>query len=456
MSMDNFKNILTDSSKKEGPHNNPKILDQNRKNTDESGQSTNKKKDNGDLTSLHDTNSPESILRKYLFGNEDANKSAWYGSSLNQCSQEMKADIENMRGLESNMSVHNEDKLTRKGLLFILEDIFDSSQYEKVEHLGEPGLKQWLIHHRINQIDSQHIKKFLLKRAATLNAQSLYKLITRFEEFQKYVSIKAKKKPKDLQREDFLDESLYHAFITNEDYFRNFRYFFKSINPFTEASFTFTPTSRETLNHPTVHAFLNYKRRQGTKADRLKKYKYEMNRFLKWACHVLRDLEGYNKDNVPFSLLQNEHLKSYRKYLVKGIQSGRLSEYNSTKHLRNIKTVFRTLYQMQFLEKDITRGVRNIQSDEFHPRYVPTDQEIEQFFITVERYSDNPVMDKLAFGLMLYLGFRSCELAKLKWENINIGVKDVKFRAKGGKIHALPLPSTVISLLKDIENCILQ
>ncbi|WP_318506100.1 site-specific integrase [Bacillus sp. T3] len=122
------------------------------------------------------------------------------------------------------------------------------------------------------------------------------------------------------------------------------------------------------------------------------------------------------------------------------------------KHFKNIKTFFRTLYHMRFIKNDITRGIRNIEGDDYQSRYMPTDTEIEKFFTAIEQYSDTPLLDKLAFGFMLYLGFRSCELAKLQWENINWSLKDVKFTAKGGKGHSLPLPSPLMDLLQEVEK----
>jgi integrase/recombinase XerD len=107
---------------------------------------------------------------------------------------------------------------------------------------------------------------------------------------------------------------------------------------------------------------------------------------------------------------------------------------------------------MGFIKNDITRGVRNIEGDDYQSRYMPTDKEIEEFFTAIEQYSDTPQLDKLAFGFMLYLGFRSCELAKLQWENINWSLEDVKFTAKGGKVHSLPLPSQLIDLLQEVEK----
>ncbi len=107
---------------------------------------------------------------------------------------------------------------------------------------------------------------------------------------------------------------------------------------------------------------------------------------------------------------------------------------------------------MRFIKNDITRGIRNIEGDDYQSRYMPTDTEIEKFFTAIEQYSDTPLLDKLAFGFMLYLGFRSCELAKLQWENINWSLKDVKFTAKGGKGHSLPLPSPLMDLLQEVEK----
>ncbi|OEH91971.1 hypothetical protein BFG57_17450 [Bacillus solimangrovi] len=68
---------------------------------------------------------------------------------------------------------------------------------------------------------------------------------------------------------------------------------------------------------------------------------------------------------------------------------------------------------MRFIKNDITRGIRNIEGDDYQSRYMPTDIEIKKFFTAIAQYSNTPQLDKLTFAFMLYLGFRSCELAKL-------------------------------------------
>ncbi|KON83371.1 hypothetical protein AF331_17915 [Rossellomorea marisflavi] len=387
----------------------------------------------------------EGFLNKYFSGTEEKAITAWSGSYLTKTSQEL--------GLKSKWLEHNGDKFSKEELISIMESLFKTSHQKNVIPLGEEGLKQWFIDNMISELESKPIRQFLVKRSKRLNYKSVYILILRFTEFESLVSKATRKKPFELVREDFLNQELYEEIITSKFYYQNFALFYKQMNPFTESSLTYTPKERkEVVLPPAVQSFLTYKKRQGTKPDRLEKFRYELHRYLRWSCNVLNDFSSYPIDKVPFTLFTQEHLKTYKNYLIKGIQSGRFAENGSMKHFKNIKTFFKTLYHMRFIKNDITRGIRNIEGDDYQSRYMPTDAEIEKFFTAIEQYSDTPQLDKLAFGFMIYLGFRSCELAKLQWENINWSLKDVKFTAKGGKVHSLPLPSPLMDLLKEIEK----
>ena len=334
-----------------------------------------------------------------------------------------------------------------------MESLYKTSHQKNVIPLGEEGLKQWFIDNMISEMKAKPIRQFLVKRSKQLNNKSLFQLILRFTDFESLVSKATQKKAADLGRDDFLNQELYKEVITSQFYHQNFSLFYKQMNPFTESSLTYTPKEREeVVLPPAVQSFLTYKKRQGTKPDRLDKFRYELHRFLRWCCNVLNEFSSYPIDKVPFTLFTQAHLKTYKNYLIQGSQSGRFSEYGSIIHFKNIKTFFGTLYHMRFIKNDVTRGIRNIVGDDYQSRYMPTDTEIENFFTAIEQYSDTPQLDNLAFGFMLYLGFRSCELAKLQWENINWGLEDVNFIAKGGKGHSLPLPSPLMDLLQKVEK----
>ncbi|MBU9723647.1 MULTISPECIES: tyrosine-type recombinase/integrase [Bacillaceae] len=389
--------------------------------------------------------SVEGFLNKYISGTGGGNLSAWSGCYLNKNSQEL--------GIKSNMLAHNGDKFKQKELISIMESLFQTSHQKNVIPLGEKGLKQWFIDNLISELESKLIRQFLVKRSKQLNYKSLFLLILRFTEFESLVSKATRKRTSELGREDFLNLELYEEVMTSQFYHQNFALFYKQMNPFTESSLTYTPKGRiELVLPPAVQSFLTYKKQHGTKPDRLDKYRFDLHRYLRWSCNVLNEFSAYPIEKVPFTLFTQEHLKTYKNYLIKGVQSGRFAENGSMKHFKNIKTVFSTLYHMRFLKNDITRGIRNIEGDDYQSRYMPTDAEIEKFFTAIEQYSDTPQLDKLAFGFMLYLGFRSCELAKLRWENINWSLQDVKFTAKGGKVHSLPLPPRVMDLLQEVEK----
>ncbi|QPC48215.1 tyrosine-type recombinase/integrase [Mangrovibacillus cuniculi] len=384
-------------------------------------------------------------LTTFLSGTREKKIHAKNGSFNPIISQEL--------GLKSKMLAHNGEKFTKEELISIMESLFRSSPPQKVIPLGEDGLKQWFRDNLIMELEAKLIRQFLVQRSYRLQYRMLFQLILRFKDFEALVSKATRKKASDLGREDFLQPALYEEVITSQFYHENFDLFYKQMNPFSGNALTYRPKKRSEIKlPPAVHSFLAYKKRQGTKPDRLKKFQYELHRYLRWSCNMLNDFRVYSMENVPITLFTQEHLKTYKNYLIKCIQSGRFTENGSMKHFKNIKTFFSTLYHMRYMKNDITRGIKNIQGDDYQSRYMPTDKEIETFFTAIERYSDTPLLDKLAFGLMVFLGFRSCELERLQWSNINWSLEDVKFTAKGGNTHSLPIPSHLMDLLKEVAQ----
>lgn len=384
-------------------------------------------------------------LKEFLLGTKKKNLGAWSGSYVTINSLEP--------SINPNPLAHNGDKFTQEELTSIMETLFETSHDHNVIPLGDKGLKQWFIDNMISELQSRHIRQFLVKRAEKLHSKSLFQLILRFSDFESMVQKVTRKQPIDLNREDFGDQALYEDVMTSQFYYHNFNLFYKQMTPFHDTSLSYTPKVQKKVVLPqAVQSFLVYKGRNGMKQDRLDKFRYELQRYLTWSCNVLNEFKPYPIEKVPFTLFKQEHLLSYKNYLIKGIKSGRFAENGSMKHLKNIKTFFHTLHHMGYIKNDITRGIRNIQGDDYKSRYIPTDSEIEAFFSAIGQYSNSPQMDKVAFGFMLYLGFRSCELANLHWENINMSLKDVKFTAKGGKVHSLPLPSHLVSFLNEVEK----
>jgi integrase/recombinase XerD len=286
------------------------------------------------LTEFDGISSVEGFWNKYFSGTEKKNISAWDGSYLNKNSQEL--------SLKSNMLAHNGDKFTKEELISIMESLFNSSHQKNLIPLGEEGLKQWFIDNLISELEAKPMRQFLVKRSKQLNYKWLFQLILRFTEFESLVSKATRKKASDLGREDFLNQELYEEVMTSQFYYQNFALFYKQMNPFTESSLTYTPKERiEVVLPPAVQSFLTYKKRQGTKPERLDKFRYELHRYLRWSCNVLNDFSSYSIDKVPITLFTQEHLKTYKNYLIKGVQSGRFAENGSMKHFKNIKTFFR-------------------------------------------------------------------------------------------------------------------
>jgi integrase/recombinase XerD len=397
------------------------------------------------LTSIE--NIQEDLLQ-CLVGSEKENKSTWFRSYVTKGAQE---------GIKRNWLDHNGDTFTHEELTAIMESLYVTSMESKetvpVPREGEKGLKKWLVDKVILSIESLHIRQFLISRSKTINAKTLFVLIELFVEFQQDVCRYTKKKPDQLTHQDFSNPSLYTGFLTSKVNYRYFNGFYKHILPKETSPLAYTPQSYQPLDLTYAEeAFIKHMRRQNVKEGRLKKYISEIHRFRNWATHTLHAFVSTSMETFPYHLVTGEHLRDYKAYLIKGNQSGKFSECNSMHHFRNLRTFFKTLYHIGVIKQDICRGLTGIQADDYHERYIPTDEEINRFFSSIDRYSDTPDLDQLAFGFMLFLGLRSCELESLRWEHINRGRQDITFKAKGGKPHSLPLTVDSLRYLDAVET----
>ncbi|MGF7046533.1 integrase [Paenibacillus sp. DS2015] len=80
---------------------------------------------------------------------------------------------------------------------------------------------------------------------------------------------------------------------------------------------------------------------------------------------------------------------------------------------------------------------------------MPSEKQCNELFDVINKYSNHPTLERIAFRLMLRLGFRSSETAQVKWSDINIYTKTIIVHSKGGKEHLLPLSG---KLLEDIHS----
>lgn len=176
--------------------------------------------------------------------------------------------------------------------------------------------------------------------------------------------------------------------------------------------------------------------------------------FVGWLCNF-KEFESYDIHTLPLWLIRKEHIQEYKVFLTSKASRGEYSLYGCKQHFKNIKTLFKRLYQLDLIPSDIAENIANIQAEDYFYRDLPTNDEIIKLFKIIRTYSNEPLDDLLSFALMAFLGFRCCELVGLKWENINEEIRTLSLKSKGkNKFHKLPIPDIVLSLLKQYPRSV--
>lgn len=95
---------------------------------------------------------------------------------------------------------------------------------------------------------------------------------------------------------------------------------------------------------------------------------------------------------------------------------------------------------------------RAIKAPSYRSRDMPTDEQIEAFFLVVDQYATDPLREQIAYLFMLNLGLRLSEVAQIKWENINLETRTIVIHSKGKRSHLLPLAGKLYESLKQIQT----
>lgn len=115
----------------------------------------------------------------------------------------------------------------------------------------------------------------------------------------------------------------------------------------------------EKINHPFIIKYLDYLKSKNVSSGRLKKMQTDSKRFLNWLCNY-REFESYDMQTLPLLLVKKEHLIEYKGFLMNKEKLGEFSLYGFKNHFKNVKTLFKCLYQLDLLASDITVNITNI------------------------------------------------------------------------------------------------
>ncbi|WP_138415228.1 tyrosine-type recombinase/integrase [Aquibacillus sediminis] len=172
----------------------------------------------------------------------------------------------------------------------------------------------------------------------------------------------------------------------------------------------------------------------------------QIKNFFEWLP-TLREFQDSSINEISVWEVTSEHLVEYKAFLIKQSKLGVYTKYNCKQQLKDIKTFFKRLFELNITSEQIALNVRNIQARDYFYRRLPGDDDIEGFFNAIKIYSEDPDKDTLAFALISFLGYRIIELYRIRWEDINFSTKTIVVHSKGGKNHILPVPELVYEML---------
>ncbi|GIO16712.1 hypothetical protein J19TS2_62670 [Cohnella xylanilytica] len=199
------------------------------------------------------------------------------------------------------------------------------------------------------------------------------------------------------------------------------------------------PLPRRTIAvHPKVQDYINQLTKEGKARNTLQNHRFSVSRFLGWLAHNVQIFKEFAPNEIPLLQVKKEHLVGFRLYLKKKIREGENSQISASECIYCVKSFFRFLNK-RFGNPDPSRKLKSISAPRYRYRKLPSQEQLNTFFEVVAKYSEDPILERIAFRLMLDLGFRCSEVSQVSMEDINIHTRTIAIRSKGGEEHILPL-----------------
>lgn len=334
----------------------------------------------------------------------------------------------------------------------MIEQMYALDIHEQRTHFEVGNVNDWIYTNIVyKQFDSPCIRKFMHSKINV--SPHVYQIIV--EMFKKIIPALTKltkKKINQLNREDFLNTEYMKDLIKplSMNQIEYYQIFLNSLKPFKKIRVKEYVDKKEKVkfNHPLVNLAEKVLRKErNTQPQSFNNNYYQpMQNFVKWATR----LEKFKQDSMNdfiFNKVTSEDLDNYKSFLIRKVKEGELTELTAKRNLQYVRGFFQLLFRKRKIVRDITADLTNIKADEYIFRRLPSDGEIEQLIEVIDRYSHNVQVDKIALFLMIFMGFRGIEVAKLRWEDINFSTKTVSINETKGMDAVLPIPLKLYDLL---------
>ncbi|MDQ0917549.1 tyrosine-type recombinase/integrase [Paenibacillus sp. V4I5] len=203
--------------------------------------------------------------------------------------------------------------------------------------------------------------------------------------------------------------------------------------------------------HPKVIEFLTWMEQEGKAVGTQRNFLRHMNMLLPWLSQNLEDLKCYVTHTIPILRIKEMHLQEFRSYLLKKVKHGEYARVTVAECLYSVIQFFQFLNKKYGFPNPASK-LKSIKAPRYKYRDLPTNEQITYFLKVINQYSDHPALERAAFRLMFSLGLRSIEVARLSWNDINLGIKTIRIHGKGNRYDFLPLVGQLYEDLKMIDQ----
>ncbi|KEQ22000.1 tyrosine-type recombinase/integrase [Paenibacillus tyrfis] len=357
---------------------------------------------------------------------------------------------------------HDIRKITRARI----ENMLYANSLQQLEtpvniYLGRQGINQWIWENKvILEIPTEILKKYLLRKM-TKDAFIFYKEYIMVHELAQKIGVYLKIPASQIMDEQLLsDEVLTYlstslattgmqqkliAFVVQHAN----QYLKTPLHNTEKYSLLFSPLKNRKGKpvHPKIEMYMKQLTKEGKSGHTLARVTTHINSMLFWLVNNMKDFAACKTHTVPILSIKEMHLQEFRSYLLKKQRKGEYSSITISECIYAIKSFFLFL-QKTYGFPDPAKKIKSIKASRYRFRNLPTKEQITAFFNVIETYSENPLLERIAFQFMLTLGLRSMEVSQISLNDINMEIRTISIHSKGGKHHELPLAG---KLYRDLE-----
>ncbi|MFC6232505.1 tyrosine-type recombinase/integrase [Paenibacillus allorhizosphaerae] len=349
---------------------------------------------------------------------------------------------------------HDIRKITREKVEEMLYASKLQGVYVTPEHRpGPAGINRWIWDNKVvAEIRSRHLREYLAP-SVQYATSTFYNKYASVMNLIRHIAKMHQIHPMQVTDELLLDPDIHNRLLQRTlrpSVNQNLVQYLKDLQIMEPT--TSVPSTRSVIEvHPKLQQYQLHLQQKGYSHEYIRHCIANVRELLTWLCGNIREFEGQSPQTIAIFQITNEHLLAFRSYKHKQVKAGIYSPITFCHRISAIRSFFYYL-QKQFGHTPPLRRFRAIKAPRYKAREIPPDEQIEHFFQAVDLYAEDPVREQIGYRLLLELGLRLSEAAKVTWGDINLGVRTIMIHSKGKRSHTLPLVGRLYDCLLQAGN----